>query len=89
MSLASLIASSVESTGYTDTTGPNVSLRKQVISSVTPDRTVGSKKKGPRSARRLPPATTVAPFDTASSTCASAVSTCAAEASDPMSTLKS
>ena len=59
------------------------------MSAVTPSRTVGSKTKGPRSGRAVPPQRTVAPLATASSTWAVTVSSWACEISEPMSTLQS
>ena len=51
VSLARATASASEPTGYTDTTGPKVSLRQTSMSSSTPVRMVGSKKYGPMSGR--------------------------------------
>ena len=53
--------------------------------SLTLPSSVGSKKYGPRSGRGLPPASTWAPFSTASSTCDLTVSSWSSEISDPMS----
>ena len=55
------------------------------MSGVTPSRMVGSKKNGPRSGRARPPASTRAPFATASSTWAVTASSCLSEESGPMS----
>ena len=67
-SLARTMASASEPTGYTDTTGPKVSIRQTSMSSCTPVRIVGSKKYGPMSGRGSPPTITSAPSVTAFST---------------------
>ena len=85
MSLARATASSSDATGYTATTGPNVSSRYTSISGVTPASTVGSKNSGPMSGRCLPPATRRAPLATASSTWALTLSSWSWEASAPTS----
>ena len=70
-------------------TGPKVSWPKHSMSGETPSRMVGSKKKGARSGRALPPVSTRAPLDTASSTWARTVSSWRWVMSVPMSTSQS